>query len=648
MSFANPRILWLLVMTMPLLAFFFWWTWRRKQMLITQFVQSRLLAFLSVGVSKAIQKTRMVLLWIAVGLLLLTLARPQWGFAWEEAKQRGLDIIVAVDTSRSMLAEDVSPNRLARAKLAALDLLRLAKNDRLGLVAFAGTAFLQCPLTLDEEAFRQSVNTLDVGIIPQGGSTIAEAIETASKAFKDERDNHNVLILLTDGEDHEEGALEAAKKAAAAGLRIFTVGVGTASGELVRQRDEAGGASYIKDADGNVVKSRLNETLLTQIATAARGFYLPMSGAKTIDILYERGLAPLPKSDISSKLIKRFKEQFQWLLGLVIGLLILEMFLPDRRKVRKAPAMAAASTNAELRKAVGALFLAFMATSVAASPGSANRKYEAGKYQESQAEYRKLLARKPDDPRLHYNAGTAAYQANDFEGAARHFSSSLTSPDLDLQERSYYNLGNAFYRVGEQQTELPKKTEAWEQAVKQFEGALKLNPQDADAKFNLDLVKTNLQKLKPPPPPESQDQKSDQNDKDKEKKEGENKDQPNSDQKQQGDDSKESPPKSKPDQTEKNSQDKKQENDSSEEKKQQDQAAQDKDQDKQSKPKPDAQPGEKSDQQSEPSVNEADFKGRMTPEQVKRLLDAQKGDEKAMIFVPKEKASGKKRLFKDW
>src|SRR5690606_25164483 len=124
-------------------------------------------------------KVRMFLLWVAVAFLVVTLARPQWGFTWEEATVRGRDIIVAIDTSRSMLAGDTQPNRLARAKLAAMDLLRLARYDRLGLVAFAGTAFLQCPLTLDDEAFRQSVEILTPGIIPQGGSALAEAIATA-------------------------------------------------------------------------------------------------------------------------------------------------------------------------------------------------------------------------------------------------------------------------------------------------------------------------------------------------------------------------------------------------------------------------------------------------------------------------------------
>ena len=203
MMFANPQMFWLLLVTIPLLTVFLWWAWRKKQSLIARFVQSRLLANLTVGVSPIRQKIRSALLVAAVALIFVALAQPQWGFAWEEARQRGLDILVAIDTSRSMLAEDIPPNRLTRAKLAALDLMKAAKSDRLGLIAFAGTAFLQCPLTIDDEAFRQSVAALDVGVIPQGGTALTEAIDTALATAKDEADNVKVLVVFTDGEDHD-------------------------------------------------------------------------------------------------------------------------------------------------------------------------------------------------------------------------------------------------------------------------------------------------------------------------------------------------------------------------------------------------------------------------------------------------------------
>src|SRR5438094_3779998 len=316
MKFANPQMIWLLLVTVPLLAWFLLWAWRRKQALIAQFVQARLLAQLTVGVSPWRQKIRLGLLVLAVACALLALARPQWGFDWEEAKRRGLDIVVGIDTSRSMLAEDVRPNRLARAKLAALDLMKVSKSDRLGLVAFAGDAFLQCPLTLDEQAFRQSLEALEVGIIPQGGTALTEAIEAALSAYKEVGDNFKILVLFTDGEDHDSGALGAAEKAAKAGLRIFTVGVGTPNGELLRVTDESGAASYIKDEQGNVVKSRLDETLLQKIAFATGGFYLPLRGANAVETLYEKGLGPLPKSESSARLVRNYHERYQWPLAL--------------------------------------------------------------------------------------------------------------------------------------------------------------------------------------------------------------------------------------------------------------------------------------------------------------------------------------------
>lgn len=651
-AFGNPRMLWLLAATLPVLSAFLWWAWRKRQNLIAQFVQSRLLAHLTVGISKTIQKTRLVLLVAAVGLLLLTLARPRWGFSWEEAKQQGLDIVAAIDTSRSMLAEDISPNRLARAKLAALDLMRLAKSDRLGLIAFAGTAFLQCPLTLDDEAFRQSVESLQVGIIPQGGTALTEAIETAAKAFSHEGDNHKVLILLTDGEDNdnESGALEAAKQGAEKGLRIFTIGVGTPNGELLPQRDGSGALSYIKNERGEVVKSRLDEKLLTQIATAANGFYLPMSGANTMQVLYDKGLALLPKTEFSSKLIKRYHERYQWFLALAIVLLLAEMFLPERKRVQRAETRPMPAPAAELGRAAAALLLVFLPFNAIASSAHALRKYQDGQFKEAEQEYKQLLEKRPDDPRLHYNAGAAAYQADDFVEATKHFSSALTSPDLEVQHRSYYNLGNSLYRLGEAQPDAAKKTQAWEQSVKQFEGALKLNPNDPDAKFNLEFVRKKLEELKQQQK-QSQQQQNQGDPKDDQK----NKDDSQKDQQEQkSKDSQSKPDSNKPEEKPKPQEQPKQnppEQKDNEQGPSQNQKEKD-EKDASTQPnKNNAAGADKSDDKSAQSAKGATAIGQMTPEQVKRLLDAAKNEEKAMIFIPKEtkeKRTSKDRILKDW
>lgn len=629
MRFEYPRFLWLLLLALPAALAFFWWAWRTRQRLIAQFVQSRLLANLTVGVSPGRQKIRVTLLVAALALVIVVLARPQWGFSYEEARQKGLDIVVAIDTSRSMLAPDVPPNRLARAKLAALDLKRLARTDRVGLVAFAGGAFLQCPLSFDDEAFRQSVEALDVNIIPQGGTALAEAIDTARAAFKEKTDNYNALILFSDGEDHDGRAVEAARAAAKEGMRIYTVGVGTPNGELLRITDGKGRSDYVRDQQGNVVKSRLNEQLLRDAAKAADGFYMLLTGANTIDLLYERGLAPLPKTEQSARQIKRFHERFQIFLSVVILLLIAEMFLPERKRVQRS----AAAGEQRLARAAALLVLLCLPQLAFASSSSALRKYRAGNYESAQWEYERLLKKKPDDPRLHFNAGAAAFRREEHETAAKHFNSALLTPDLELQQRSYYNLGNAQFRLGEDATEPQAKSEQWQGAVSSYESALKLNPTDADARHNLELVKKKLEELK-------QQQQQQQNQDNKENKEDEKKDQQQKDEQQ------------------KQEEQKKEDQQKQEQQKQQESEQQKKEQQQQQKPeeKQEQKPQEQQQQQGEKGEKPEDEKQAaqmaraipMTQQEAERLLDSLKAEQKAMIFIPQVRTNRPDRVFKDW
>jgi len=500
MTFANPQILWLLLVIPPALAAFFWWSWRTRTRLLTQFIQARLLPGLTIGISNARQKVRLGCILAAVTCLIVALARPQWGYDLEVAKLRGLDIVVAIDTSKSMLAEDVTPNRLGRAKLAALDLMQQARADRLGLVAFAGGAFLQCPLTIDDAAFRQSVDSLDVNIIPQGGTALAQAIETALTAFK-EGDNYKVLVLFTDGEDQDSGALAAAEKAAASDLRIFTIGIGSAEGEILRTRDAKGRTDYIRDEHGNVVKSHLNETLLQQIAGATKGFYLPLRGATAIDTLYQKGLAPLPKSESQEKVIRHYHESFVWPLGLALVLLLGEMLFPERKRTQKSTALSSKTVPV-----VALLALLAYPIAASASSSSAMREYNAGEYHKALKDYQQLLQGKNEDPRLHFNAGAAAYRGRQFDEANKQFSAALASPDLKLQALAYYNRGNTLYHVGDKIPDPAKKTESWEKSMQDFSSALKLNAQDADAKFNYEFVKKKLEELK-----QQQQKQKDQN-----------------------------------------------------------------------------------------------------------------------------------------
>ncbi len=687
--FGQQIYIWIMFAVVPFLALFFIWAWRVKQKLIRQFVQSRLLASLTVGVAPARQKLRLVLLTVAVMFVFIALGRPRWGFTWQEAKQQGIDILVAIDTSRSMLAQDVPPNRLTRAKLAAIDLMRQAKSDRLGLIAFTGTAFLQAPLTLDENAFRQGVDALDVGIIPQGGTSLSDVISTADGAFEKGSDNHKVLVIFTDGEDHDDdtATLAAAEEAAKNGLIIFTIGVGTPEGEMLRAKDDNGNIGFIKDEDGNAVKSHLNETLLQKIATAtAGGFYLPLRGANPMEMLYARGLAPLPKTDSSSKLTRVYDEHYHWFLAFAILCLIVETFLPERKRVKQTePARATEDLTGGRTAATIVTCLLLMPMLAFSSPSTAYKKFESGKFGDAQLEYEHLAAQKTNDYRLQYNAGTAAYKAKELESAQRHLNAVLNSPeiaaDLPTQQHTYYNLGNTLFQMGAANQEPDKQKENWEQAVENYQHALKLDPQDKDAKNNLAFVQKKLEELKQQ---QQQHQKGDKNDKDKkDDKDQKNQDQKdqNKDQKDQNKDSKDDKNKDdKKDQQSKDQKDSKDKKDQQgkkddqksaqdkqkEEQKKQDQAQKDKDKEKakQEKARRDKEKKEKEKQAQEaqdkagksgekPEEQQAQMAGqpaRMTMQQAKQFLDAQKDQEKALIFTPENKPEKPRPpgKFKDW
>ncbi len=484
MRFEHSQLLWLLLVIPPVLIAFFWWALRVRQKLLAQFIQARLLSALTVGVSPARQKIRFALVILAVVLLIITIARPQRGFDLEEVEQRGLDIVVAVDTSKSMLATDIAPNRLERAKLAALELLQRASTDRLGLVAFAGDAFLECPLTIDNTAFQQSVQALNVNSIPQGGTALAAAINTALTAFK-EKNHHKALVLFTDGEDNDEGALEAAQNAATAGLKIFTIGIGSAEGTLVTVAGADGNTDYIRDEKGQVVKSKLNETLLQQIATTAGGFYLPLRGANTMDTLYERGLAPLPKSESSEKLVRRYHEQFHWPLALALLALLAEMFLPERKKSK----VQSPKSKVEAPAIAALVIILLLPASANASPASALRDYRSNNFTNALTEYTKLAEVRTNDLRLVFNAGDAAYRATNFDAAQNLFQQVTLSPDLKLQQQAFYNLGNVQFQKAKQAKDLNGLEQGFEAAAKIYERAVALNTNDVDAVFNFNFAK---------------------------------------------------------------------------------------------------------------------------------------------------------------
>jgi Ca-activated chloride channel family protein len=271
---------------------------------------------------------------LAVSLMLFSLARPQWGFEWQEVKRSGIDVLIAIDVSKSMLATDVKPNRLERSKFAVKDMVKKLSGDRIGLVAFAGTAFLQCPMTIDYNGFLLALDDLNTDTIPRPGTSMTGAIRQALEAFKGPDKKYKTLVIITDGEDFEGDALKAAAQAAAEGMKIYCVGVGTSEGELIPAGYEGGGRTYLADKSGNIVKTRLNEELLKKIAISTGGSYVRATQRDFgLGLLYDKSISQIEKRDIESKMKRRYEERYQIFLAAALALLFLEGLISERRRV---------------------------------------------------------------------------------------------------------------------------------------------------------------------------------------------------------------------------------------------------------------------------------------------------------------------------
>jgi len=334
MKFGAPEQL-ALMWIIPLVTIFFIIALRSRKKAMRIFFENTVLSEASSDFNLGNKKVKYTILVLAILLVVTAQARPQWGFSWQEVKRKGIDIIIVLDTSNSMLAEDVLPNRLERSKLAIKDLVKKIRGDRIGLVVFSGNAFLQCPLTVDYDGFFLALDDVDVDIIPVGGTSISRAIKTASNSFEKESKGEKIVILITDGEDLEGGVENAIDTAKRSGIKIFCAGIGSTEGELVPVKDNAGRVSFLKDAEGNVVKTRLNEDVLKKMAVKTGGIYVRGSGAEIgLNTIYDEKLSKLEKQEFKIKMEKKYHERFQIFLAFALLLLFIEPLIGDRRMVR--------------------------------------------------------------------------------------------------------------------------------------------------------------------------------------------------------------------------------------------------------------------------------------------------------------------------
>jgi Ca-activated chloride channel homolog len=340
MRFAAPGYLWFLL-ALPILGAGFALSFRLRRRALETFGDPALMRRLSTsaGTERRVHKAALVV--TAALFLVLALARPQWGARLETVTRRGVDVIVAVDTSLSMLAEDVKPNRLAQAHSAVQTIIDLFQGDRVGLVAFAGTAYVACPLTLDASATSLFVDLLDPDLLPVPGTAIAEAIKTSIRAFPQSERRNRVIILITDGEDHEGDVESAARAAAEEGITIYTLGIGGTGGEPIPLRNARGDVvGYKEDREHRKVTSRLGEGALQAIATTTGGKYYRSSAEGSELKQIQEEVSEMDQGSMTSRHHVAMEERYTLPLGVAILLMMLEAFLSDRkREAGRTPAL---------------------------------------------------------------------------------------------------------------------------------------------------------------------------------------------------------------------------------------------------------------------------------------------------------------------
>jgi len=621
LTFAQPW--WLLALiVIPIFAGLYYWSQRRSDALIRKIVAPRLREQLAGAVSVSRRAVRAVFVLSAFALIVVALARPQKGFIQQEIKQRGRDVIVAIDTSRSMLATDVSPTRLARAKLVAQDILRQVQGDRLGLIAFAGSAFLQAPLTLDYNAVLNSLSELDTSIIPKGGTNIAAAINMAVDAFGKGEGQTRALIIMTDGEELDADGVAAAKKAGEMGVRIFTVGIGSSAGSLIPIRAEGGGTDFVRDENGKPVQSRLDETRLKEIASASGGFYEPL-GPDAAREIFQKGILPMETSEKGTASSRQPIDRYQWPLGAGIILVIFWLMLGEKKRVATLrPARAAA-----------VLLALFAASNASASNGL--EEYKAGRYDKAMADFQRRLQATPDSDKLQFDAGAASYKMGDYAKAVEHFTKALLSDEQSLRENASYNLGNSLVRRGEAAQDKDGKKSDWKNAIQHYTEALNIDPKNKQAEENRDIVKKMLEDLDKEEKKQDQQQQQDQNQQKNQQKDQKQQQQQNSkDQSQQNKDqqNKDQQKQDQKDQQDKQDQNKDQQNQQQNKK---DQSQQEKDQQQKNQQGQD----QKGQQQPQNQSGQGDQKDQNKPDQQKN--DQSKDDQQKQDDKQNEKKDGK-------
>ena len=500
--FEEPTYLYLLA-ALPLIAILRWLLERKQQKRLKLFGDPTLLRQLMPDVSRMRPVVKFWMLLAALALIIVMMARPQMGTRISHEKRTGIESIIAMDISNSMLAEDVTPSRLDRTKMMVENLVDNFTDDKIGLIVFAGDAFVQLPITSDYVSAKMFLSEIDPSLIATQGTDIATAINMAANSFTQQQGVGKAIIVVTDGEDHEGGALEAAKAAKKKGMRVYVLGVGSDKGAPI----PLGNGDYMKDKTGNTVMTKLNEDMCRQIAEAGGGAYIHVDNNSNAQRQLDNELAKLSKKEMQSTIYSDFDEQFQAFGIIAIILLILEICILESKNP------IARRLNIFGRKQrVATLVLALIVSSATFAQNDrryivqGNKLFREGQFDQAEVAYRKAIEKNPRNPQAHYNLGNSLMAQKKDSAAVQSFQKSTEL------ETSKIRKAMAFHNMGV----VCQQHKMYGEAIEAYKNSLRLNPKDEATRYNLELCKRQQRNQK------NQD-KQDQN-KQKDKNGNDNKD----------------------------------------------------------------------------------------------------------------------------
>jgi tetratricopeptide (TPR) repeat protein len=486
LRFTNPQYLWFLLAVPALAASFvalhYWGRTKLRRM-----VSSTLLHQLAPDMSPGKLAWKQSFFLGAVACLILAVADPQVGTRLEEVKREGIDLFVALDVSLSMKSEDVKPNRLEKAKRDISSLLQKLSGDRVGLIVFAGDAFVQFPLTSDYSAADLFLSAVDVDAVPVPGTMIGSAIDLALKSFETDLPTQKAIVVVTDGENTEGDLLGAIENAKKAHVRIYTIGMGTSEGSPIPIYNGQGQqVDYKHDESGNIVLTKLDEPMLQQIAMSTGGSYRRgTSGGNEVDDVYKE-LESLGKTEFGAKQISGYESRYQYPLALAILLLLVEVVLSERRGKIMLMLKRVIPTTAVLFILLLSIVTVSSSQTLRSHVQEGNKVYEKGKYSDAEVSYKRALEKNPKSHAAQFDLGDALYKQQRYDEAMRQYNSSAAvTKDADNKAASYYNIGNSLLKANK----FPESIEAYKRA-------LAMNPNDEDTRYNLQYALDRMKEQK--------------------------------------------------------------------------------------------------------------------------------------------------------